>query len=271
MPQASAGKNITDSAQINTGVVTSDDIATDAVDSAEIKASAVGTSEIADGGITNDDLNASLAMPDSKLAQITTAGKVSGAALTSLASIPAGAGLIPSANLPGGSMTSFLPMPMTPSVAVGTRVINNDVDAWVWTFFLPFAITVNKITLNVTAVAVAGTVKVGIFSEDGQTREISVTSGSISGTGLVTISVSAVTLGAGVHKFCIVRGASTNVTFSAWIDLATVENLTNVSSEPLYNGQLTVTANTMPSTVELAASGTYQDVDDGSVIFRLDN
>lgn len=40
------------------------------------------------------------AVPDSVLAQITTASKVSGAALTSLGSIPAGAGTIPDANIP---------------------------------------------------------------------------------------------------------------------------------------------------------------------------
>jgi hypothetical protein len=41
-----------------------------------------------------------LAIPDSNLSQITTASKVSGAALTSLANIPSGAGVIPAVNLP---------------------------------------------------------------------------------------------------------------------------------------------------------------------------
>lgn len=51
------------------------------------------------GNITNGDLAGSIA--DSKLLQITTASKVSGTAITGLASLPSGAGLIPSANLPG--------------------------------------------------------------------------------------------------------------------------------------------------------------------------
>lgn len=46
------------------------------------------------------DLNA---VPDSVLAQITTAAKVSGAALTALGSVPAGAGDLPLANLADGS------------------------------------------------------------------------------------------------------------------------------------------------------------------------
>jgi hypothetical protein len=52
-------------------------------------------------GITNAMLAGSIA--DSKLSQITTASKVSGAALTSLASIPSGAGIIPIANLATGT------------------------------------------------------------------------------------------------------------------------------------------------------------------------
>ena len=51
-------------------------------------------------GIVNADIAAGAAIADSKLAQVTTAGKVSGAALTSLTSVPSGAGVIPTANLP---------------------------------------------------------------------------------------------------------------------------------------------------------------------------
>lgn len=50
------------------------------------------------GAVLNADLAGSIA--DSKLSTISTAGKVSGAAFTSLSSIPSGAGVIPVANLP---------------------------------------------------------------------------------------------------------------------------------------------------------------------------
>lgn len=129
MPVISSGKRITSAAQLATDVVGADEIqanavgaseiATDAVDAAEIaadavraseiQADAVGSSELADnavdsgaitdGAIVNADINTSAAIVDSKLAQITTAGKVSGAALTSLGSIPSNAGTIPAANV----------------------------------------------------------------------------------------------------------------------------------------------------------------------------
>lgn len=60
------------------------------------------------GGVTNNMLAG--AITDNKLNQITTASKVSGAALTSLPSIPVGAGDVPTANLGSGTAdaTTFL-------------------------------------------------------------------------------------------------------------------------------------------------------------------
>ncbi len=51
-----------------------------------------------DGNIDDTNISASANISDTKLAQIVTAGKVSGAALTSLSSIPSGAGVLPAAN-----------------------------------------------------------------------------------------------------------------------------------------------------------------------------
>lgn len=50
------------------------------------------------GNITNANIAAGAAITDSKLASISTAGKVSGAALTSLSSTPSGAGILPFVN-----------------------------------------------------------------------------------------------------------------------------------------------------------------------------
>jgi hypothetical protein len=53
--------------------------------------------------ITDAKVAASAAIADTKLATISTAGKVNGAALTGLASVPSGAGVIPVANTPYGT------------------------------------------------------------------------------------------------------------------------------------------------------------------------
>lgn len=56
--------------------------------------------------IVNADISASAAIVDTKLATISTAGKVSGAALTSLSSTPSGAGAMPVVNLGSGTATA---------------------------------------------------------------------------------------------------------------------------------------------------------------------
>lgn len=76
------------------------------ITSADIVDSTIVTGDISDGTIVNVDVSASAGIVDTKLATISTAGKVSGAALTSLASTPSGAGIIPVANLGSGSPSS---------------------------------------------------------------------------------------------------------------------------------------------------------------------
>lgn len=72
-----------------------------------IEDDSVTTSKILDGTIVNADISASAgitygklagSIPDSKLDQIITPGKVSGLALTSLANVPSGAGELPDVN-----------------------------------------------------------------------------------------------------------------------------------------------------------------------------
>lgn len=59
------------------------------------------------GNITNSNISASASITDSKLAQITTASKVSGTALTSLSSTPSGAGALPAVN-GGTGLSTFV-------------------------------------------------------------------------------------------------------------------------------------------------------------------
>ena len=58
------------------------------------------------GNVTNVNIASGAGITDTKLAQITTASKVSGSALTSLSSIPSGAGEIPGANIAIHTLTN---------------------------------------------------------------------------------------------------------------------------------------------------------------------
>lgn len=61
------------------------------------------------GNITNANVAAGASITDTKLAQITTAAKVSGASLTVLGNVPTGAGRVPSLNagMPIGAMVAW--------------------------------------------------------------------------------------------------------------------------------------------------------------------
>ena len=58
------------------------------------------------GSITNANISGAASISDSKLAQITTAGKVSGASFTLLGSTPSGGGVMPAENLGSGTPSS---------------------------------------------------------------------------------------------------------------------------------------------------------------------
>lgn len=88
------------------------------------------------GNLDTNNLSASAGIVDTQLAQISTASKVSGAALTSLSSIPSGAGDIPGANLGDGAV-QFI-------IGNGTTTIDTGIAGDI-TF--PYAGTISQVDL----------------------------------------------------------------------------------------------------------------------------
>lgn len=118
MPLASSGNVISSSAQLGADVVTSAKILNDEIVNADIKTTAaiagsklqalsVGANAgvIPSTGIVDAHIAAAAGIVDTKLAEIGTANKLNGTAFKNLAGIPAGAGVIPAANLPATSVT----------------------------------------------------------------------------------------------------------------------------------------------------------------------
>lgn len=113
MPFITPSNVITAQAQVDSSTIGTEQIIDADIATADLANDAVTSAKIKDGEIVNADISASAAIVDTKLAQIATASKVDGAALTGLANIPAGAGTIPTDNLPS--------LPTTHSNGIITR------------------------------------------------------------------------------------------------------------------------------------------------------
>lgn len=255
---------------LGTSIVNADISASAAIAGSKLQELSVGANAgvIPSTGVANAHIAAAAAIADSKLATISTAGKVDGAALTGLANIPVGAGLIPAANVASGTDLTCIPRPVIPTDGVSTRALNNPVDGYLGLFNLPRKITLNKLTFNVTAVGASGTFKIGIFSEDGQTKYGEAETASISSTGEKTVTFSNLALPAGNLIFLAVSVGSANITVSRWGIMATVTELKDLTSEPSICGVLTVTSGTIPATVTIASISASEE---GCFVWRLDN
>lgn len=175
MPNATSGSSIASSAQINPGVVENSDLAADAVKNNVVASNAaIAYSKLnLSGGVVNADINASAAIADTKLDTISTAGKVSGAALTSLANTPSGAGRLPSANVPAsGSLSAmkvFGSSPLnryigSPTTNASPSTSTPGTGIMIFTpFFVPESITLDQLAIGVDTLGVGVTARIGIY------------------------------------------------------------------------------------------------------------
>lgn len=158
-----------------------------------------------------------------------------------------------------------------------TFAFNNATQGVVGQIFVPFRIVVNKITIRTgSSVSVAGTMDLTLYSEDGQTQLFSVTTPTISATNtLVTTSVNSVVVPAGNYYLMGNTNGTTNATIFVWnigssAPFQTTESLaTDVASEPIMHGIVTITSGTPPATINPTT-----DIVESvacTIICRLDN
>jgi hypothetical protein len=145
----------------------------------------------------------------------------------------------------------FIPQPLHASGPATLATANNAI-FYCWMFYLPQAITVTSIDFDVSAVGTAGTVDFAVFSADGQTQHISVTTGSVSGTGLNTVAVSSVALAPGHYYFGHVTNSTTDITSNGYAAVGGSSSgiLTGATGETHTAGRISVSAGAMPSSFD---------------------
>lgn len=174
---------------------------------------------------------------------------------------------------------SFIPQPVIPTRGDATvkSLTSNTVQSF-FQFMLPFSITVNKISIRTGTVGTAGTWDLTIYSENGQTQLIAITTASIAGSNqITTTAVAGVTLTAGLYWMGINPNSTAASEFCFYIENANAaftvtEGLPyDVASEPVLAGQIAIAAGTPVATFVPTTDITQGLLQNNAVIFRLDN
>lgn len=131
-------------------------------------------------------------------------------------------------------------------------------------------ITVNELTFNCAGISNGTTLKIAIFSENGQTKILEVESPTLTGAAVVTIALdSPVVINPGNYFIAALStGASGSFSITSYNASTGVNSLHDVTGYTKLNGVYTVTADTIPDTITLA-SITANSV--GAAYVRLDN
>ncbi len=164
------------------------------------------------------------------------------------------------------NITSIIPIADFPSNSLATPTLNTNTLFRAGKFIINEAITVTQVSIACDAVNTAGTVKFALFSEDGQTQIFSGETASISAQGIVTTTISAVTVSPGVYYFACLPVGTADLTLFAWTTTTGARYLTDAPTN-VYTGTKTVTASTMPATF---APSSLTGNNSGGVYFRLD-
>lgn len=198
----------------------------------------------------------------------TAAGTATGGTGAKLFITPAKLATLLAANLIYIKTYIAKPIGFPTSTPTTETAISPNTTQFLGMFNLPNYITVNQISIECTTVTVAGTLDIVIYSENGQTQKISITTASISGTGAVSTTVSpAVTLPPGNYYAAVNGNGTANVNIRQWIqtDLA---GTNNHATKPKVSGTQTITAST-PATTFTPSSLTFSA--NIMPIIRLDN
>lgn len=152
-------------------------------------------------------------------------------------------------NSKASAVTSTVVVPMpTQGVnwALAARTYDTNTRWYCMSYDIPMWITVTSIDVRASgAAAVAGTVDIGIYSEDWQTKLIDVTTGTINASAIYHTAVSSVALNPWRYYVVLVPNGTANVELNGWTVVGV--NFWD-TGEPILSGYLTVTASTLPTT-----------------------
>lgn len=164
------------------------------------------------------------------------------------------------------SMTTVVTRPYMATGATAATAISSLTSFNIGLFNVPQQIIVNQLSYNIGAVTTAGTYKICVYTEDGATKKIDVTSGT-NAAGVNNVSVSAVVLSPG--NYYIAMGCATTCSNTVSLFTSTSQAPVNASSpsgKKVYEGTGTMTSGTCNSTLPTVTAANSK-----TPVIRLDN
>lgn len=162
-------------------------------------------------------------------------------------------------SVPAGTsttVTTLLPQPnfQTKYSSGATLTLSSNTSASVGQIVIPFTIVVNTVTFFSGTNTTPGLIKIGLYTENGQTQKFNKTSGTISATGLQTLTLaSPTTITPGNYYFVVMSVGSTNLAINSFETANTSSGIKSIGSGAIMDGTLTVTADTLPTTFSPSA------------------
>ncbi len=100
---------------------------------------------------------------------------------------------------------------------ITTHRYNSNTTQSLTQFYVPFSITANKVSFYVNTVGTAGVLRLGVYSEDGQTLEMDQVTGTFTDVGATTIDLGVpVAFTPGTHYFAVLPVGTADITLNTW-------------------------------------------------------
>lgn len=185
------------------------------------------------------------------------------------------AGITPSSDVVTLLLNSVIPVDPAGALVATRQFVGNNlmIGAQV---YIPYAITINKISFNVNVVGTHGTLKMGLYTEDGQTKVFEHTTADINATVLITETLAApVSITPGIYYLMILPIDTADITLYVFNTINdTYSILGAVTGEPIISGSAYVTdlsasANNLPTLFDPTTDITFSEPN--NLFGRLDN
>jgi hypothetical protein len=166
------------------------------------------------------------------------------------------------------SITTIATKNYLSSGSIASQQNNSQTSRLVSLMYVPASITINQLSYNVAAVTTAGTYKICVYSEDGATKLLDVTSGTNT-VNRNDVAVSpAVTLAPG-HYYVVFGCAATcsnTVTSLSNVAIAHINGVAVPATKRVYTGTVTHSSGVCDSSL-----GTVTAISTATPLIRFDN